>query len=155
LVTVTGWDPVLVNPTEFDDWLLGGTPPKLIPLVVAESVPAGFCPTPERVICAVPDPVVTVTPPPFGPAAVGLKVTGTVIVPPEESVVGNEVLGEPNVNGPLTESELTVTVPVALRVRVWVDDWPTVVAGKVGEDPPMGGPTGEPNPMTFPSRVPT
>ena len=52
-------------------------------------------------------------------------------------------------------SDETVTGLLAVMVRVWVDDWPTMVAGNVGEGAVIGCTTGAPNPITLPSRVPT
>src|SRR5271157_3351196 len=81
---VRGWDPLLANPTVALDWVPGAMPPKLIPVVVEMRLGLATSPEPVRptvVVCELPErSVVTVSAPPAGPGAVGVKVAGTVIV---------------------------------------------------------------------------
>lgn len=153
--TVSGWDPLLAKPTVLLDWVLGGMPPKLTSLVVDTRLGPAASPMPVSVTGSEPAEVVTVTLPPAGPGLVGVKVIGTVSVAPVARVAGRALLGLPAVKAPVMGSDVTVIGLLAVTVSVWVDDCPTTVAGKVGAGAVTGADTGAPNPMTFPSRVPT
>ena len=65
------------------------------------------------------------------------------------------LLGLPTVNGPLRVSDVIVTALFAVMVRGSVELCPITVVGKVGAGAVTGALTGEPNPRTCPSRVPT
>jgi hypothetical protein len=64
--------------------------------------------------------------------------------------------GVPALNcDPDTEMLFTVTVSLAVKLAFWFELWPTVVVGNVTAEPLNGATTGDPNPITCASRVPT
>ena len=93
--------------------------------------------------------VVIVTLPPARPPTVGVNVTGTVSEEPEPRSAGRLGLGVPRLNLPLdTDRPVMVMLLLAVTVNVSVEEWPTTVAGKVGEAAVIGAETGAPNPIT-------
>jgi hypothetical protein len=100
--------------------------------------------------------VSAVSVPPTRPVCVGVNVSGTWIVWPAVSCAGSAGVGVPTVNcEELDVSFVSVRLLVAVSVRVFVLLLEIVVTGKLVAGPVSGGVTGEPNPRTLPSRVPT
>lgn len=134
-----------------------GIPPKLMPLVDTSRWGPLTSPVAESGTWEVPLLlVVMVTLPPTRPPAVGAKVIGTVNEEPVPKSAGRAGLGLPSVKSPLeTESLVIVMSWLAVTRKVSVAFFPTTVDGKVGEAAVTGAETGAPNPITYPSRVPT
>src|SRR3954471_19378763 len=89
LPNVSVWVPVFCKTTERDFDVPVATPPKLTVAGVATSWGPSTCPVPVSVTSAVPAEVVTVRLAEAAPAAVGVNVTGTVIVPPAVMALGS------------------------------------------------------------------
>src|SRR5271165_2046864 len=131
-------------------------PPKDTPRVDDTRLGPLTCPVPDKLTTVVPAPlVVMVSEPPDRPAATGVKVTGTVMVPPAPNVAGSVLLGVPSVKWPEADRPVTVADVDAVSVTAWVEDCPTTVAGNVVGGAVTGLDTGAPKPCTVPFRFPT
>ena len=135
------------------------TPPRLNwPGNTARS-PVASCPKPSSATGTSPPPATAAVTVPLSSArALGVKVTGTVSVSPVARVAGSGIDGVPAVKvEPVTASESSVSERVAWNVTDCVVEWPTTVFAKNSElgVGASGSSTGDPNPSTWPSRVPT
>ena len=148
--------PTLVNVAVPETELSTAVPPKLRTVGEASSLAAPVCPVPESENWTLaPVLVVAVRVAARGPVFAGLKRIGIDSFWPVLSWAGSGGERTSNSLGALLRMLSTSTSSSAVSVSVLSELEPSVVAGNSTGAPLRGCLTGEPNPSTRPSRVPT
>jgi hypothetical protein len=122
---------------------------------VIVSIGAADCPTPESGMANVPPSVVMRSVPTIAPSVVGRKATGMANDAPAATANGVSGVAAVSAKSPEVPRPTMVTAPAAVTCTVEKASSPTSVGAKAAPCARSAGAPVTPNPMTWPSRVPT